>query len=256
MEFKNKITAIITTSPIPSHPQTDAIEQVYDAIRYWLPDAPILILVDGVRAEQEHLRKRYEEYKNKLQEKISSEWKYVKLRIFEDFTHQAGMLRTALSENLITTPLILWNEHDFMLLTDKGFDWEGIIKTLLEENISWIRISHDEDLRYENRRYQIEQYFQLTGGEEMHAFRSKNGVPLFTSLNWGSPPFVAHLDFYKFLISFFKEGKIHLDCSETHEAVEKNYKKWKGAVYIPDGDIKRFTILRGRESEPKYPMTF
>lgn len=254
MEFKDKITAVITTSPIPHHPQTDAIEQVYNAIRYWLPDAPVLILVDGVRKEQEHLRKQYEEYKSRLQEKIRSEWTYVQLRIFEDFTHQAGMLRTAISENLITTPLIFWNEHDFVLLTDKVFDWEGIVKTLLEEDISWIRISHDEDLRYENRPHQIEQYYQFTGGEKMQAFQSKNGVPLFTSLNWGSPPYIGTLDFHKFLISFFKEAKIHLDCSETHEAVEKNCKKWRGAIYTPEGDIKRFFNTRGRENELKYSM--
>lgn len=106
MNFADYITAIITTSPIPSYPSTKFIEQSYNSIRYHLLDIPILILVDDCRIEQSDWRfSKYDPYKAALKGK---NWTNTEIIEFSEFTHQAGMVRWAFQNNKIQTPLILW----------------------------------------------------------------------------------------------------------------------------------------------------
>jgi hypothetical protein len=245
-----KITAVITTSPIPTHPSTAFIDAVYGSIRHHLPNCPILILADGVREEQNHLADDYAKYKQSLHQK---NWTNVQILEFDSFHHQAGMIRTALAQGAIQTPLIFWVEHDFPM-NYTFIDWGGVVNTLLDREVDCIRFCHDPDTNLFTRPHQKDQFQQLTG-EPMHAFVSRCGLPLLTVLNMDTPPHVARTDFYQWLLTVFKEAKIHVDCVESNQLIERSWPQKKVSLYVPEGNIKKFENLKGRGNEPKYPMT-
>ena len=233
MVQRESITAVVTTSPIPSHPNTVHIDAVYGSIRHHLPECKILVLVDGVRAEQQHLTDKYAEYKLRLQEK---NWTNVELRVFSDFTHQAGMIRTALLEKRIQTPLLFWIEHDFPM-NYTSIDWERVVQTLMDGEIHCLRFCYDDDTRYFDRPHQKEQFRRLTG-HEMIPFTSRAGIRLLPVLGMDTLPHVARTDFYENLMQVFKTGRIHVDCAESNQWIEQHYPQWKVSlteVYAEDG---------------------
>lgn len=250
MKVDNAITAVITTSPIPSHPSTVCIDAVYGSIRHHLPVCKILILVDGIRDEQQHLAEGYAEYKLRLRDK---NWTNVEIREFSEFTHQAGMIRVALAEGRIQTPLIFWVEHDFPM-NYTPIDWGGISQTLLDGEVHCIRFCHDDDTRYFDRPHQKEQFQQLTG-QEMISFVSRAGVPLLPVTWMDTLPHITRIDFYQHILQVFKTGRIHVDCAESNQLIEQSYPTWKVALYVPqERTIKKFEGLGARGDEPKYTM--
>ena len=56
------VAVLIPTSPIPSHPSTEMIETTIASVKEQLPDAPIIVMIDGIRPEQAELRPAYDEY--------------------------------------------------------------------------------------------------------------------------------------------------------------------------------------------------
>lgn len=247
----SEITAVVTTSPIPLHSSTAYIDAVYGSIRHHLPDCKILILADGVRSEQQHLANEYAEYKRRLQDK---NWTNIEVKEFSEFTHQAGMIRIAMSEGWIQTPLLFWVEHDFPM-NYTPIDWNGIIQTLISGEVHCIRFCYDDDTRYFDRPNQKEQFRNLTG-RDMILFTSRAGVPLLPVVWMDTLPHVARVDFYQYLLQVFKTGRIHVDCAESNQLIEQSYPQWKVALYAPrERTIKKFEGLKGRGSEPKYPMT-
>jgi hypothetical protein len=60
------VAVLIPTSPIPSHPSTEMIETTIASVKEQLPDAPIILMIDGIRPEQAELRPAYEEYTRRI----------------------------------------------------------------------------------------------------------------------------------------------------------------------------------------------
>jgi len=237
------ITIVTTTSPIPSHPSTWIIDATYKSVRTYLPTAKYLFLFDGVRQEQEHLRKGYEEYKAILTKRIDGgEWTNSEYILFDEFTHQAGMIRGALHLDRILTPLILWMEHDFPF---NGFpiDWSGIVSTLLDNEVCYVRFALPEENWTTVRAAHLRE-------DEMV---SRHGVPMMRLMNFSSLPNISRTDFILRLTEIFREAKIHLECEAT-EGIAYHEKNWRLALYTPAGDLARFYSLDGRAGPTKLPM--
>lgn len=234
--FEDTLLVVMTTSPIPSHPSTQIIDIAIDSIRYHLPDVPILILADGVREEQIAMTDSYRQYLVALKAQNRPN---VAIWESDTFRHQAGMMREVFPS--ISAPLILWIEHDFMLFP-RPIPWDGIVATLLEKKISYIRFLHEGELRkpYHER------------GEII-----SHGVPLILTMEFTSLPFIAHRDLFEFIIPRYETGRIHLECNEVVGLFHKdglNEWKWKLAQYNPP-DKGRYHSLDGRATRgPKLPM--
>jgi hypothetical protein len=54
------ITVVVPVSPIRFHPDISILTETIESVRYWLPDAEIVITFDGVRTENELWRHNYE----------------------------------------------------------------------------------------------------------------------------------------------------------------------------------------------------
>jgi hypothetical protein len=246
----SQITVLMPTSPIPAHPSTDVIESTINSVRENLPEAPIIIMIDGVRSEQEHRRKDYYEYVERLKI-LCQTWKNVSYLVFNEYSHQAEMTRCALE--LVKTPLILFMEHDTFFTGP--IDWEGIERVVIagDANMvgfycmlqSWIHPEHVY-LTLENER----RYYQ--------------GVPMVRTWQWSQRPHVSPTDFYcKIIQKYFTPSSRTMIEDRMYGVVmgtradrgAAGWDMWKIMYYAPEGGINRSHTVNGRQSDPKYPMT-
>ena len=121
----SEITVLIPSSPIPSHPSTRIIEETIASVRYHLPEAPIIVMQDGVRPEQADRIPAYHEYIENLK---ALQIPHLRVSQFEELTHQAYMMMQTLPH--VITSLILFCEHDTPLV-DAWIDWPMLESAVL-----------------------------------------------------------------------------------------------------------------------------
>ena len=241
----DKITILIPTSPIKSHPDTRIISFVVDSCRFHFPTAQILIMVDGLRREQEEYRERYDEYKNHLSSKCTAEWRNVYALRFGEHMHQVGMTREALRV-LVNTPLILFVEHDTPIVTDEPIEWEPIMNTCLDGTANMVRLLHEAQI--------LKAHSHLTLDTITH-----NGIRLTKTLQWSQRPHVARTDFYKKMLEEnFSENANSMIEDRMHGACQdQEWSYSKMMIYNPnDTNIKRSYHTDGREGDEKFDMKF
>lgn len=231
MNPNDAITVVIPTSPIFCHPSTEIMDETVAQVRKHLPTAQVLILVDGVHPEEIHLTEKYEEYKKNLRVKLN-EWPNIFSLTFLEWKHQSGMLRSALlGDDLVSTPLVLWMEHD-LPLRNEHIDWQGIVDTLRIDEVYGIR-------------------FHFTGegkpSEERGEFVSRVGVPLLRTVQYVNWPQVVRLDFFKEFIRSFGNAKTYLECSESDGFLRDHERIYPYATYYPEGEKSRCYHTSGRE---------
>jgi hypothetical protein len=234
-----KITVLIPTSPIPSHPSTRIIFETIDSIRFHLPNAEISILMDGVRPEQAAALPRYKEYARNLVEGILfGDHSRITLCPFMPHTHQVGMVRSVMPS--VQTPLVLFVEHDTPLTKDP-IDWEGIAGAIERDVVDFVRFLPEPGIHPE--------HLHLMCGPV-------DGYPLVKTIQFSARPHVASRVFFeKMLLRFspkantFIEDRMHSICQEGGC---EGWVNWKMAVYHPEGNKQRSRHLCGREDDPKF----
>ena len=233
--MREKITALISTSPIWCNPSTEIVDETYGSIRKHLPDVQILLLMDGVHPEQPHMVDRYEGFKAAIKEKPWSNFQAIE---FPDWQHQSGMLRTVLLErDLVKTPLVFWTEHD-LPLCDAPIQWQEIVDALLQHEVDSVR-------------------FDLTGERkpalERGYFWTKTGVPLLRTVQHTAAAQIVRLDYLQQLVRWFGGAKTYYDDGKTIEAPHLGFLSQEGSkeficsVYAPAADVRRCYHIDGRE---------
>lgn len=245
----DKITVIVTTSPVPRHPATDHIEQTIDSIREQLPTAEIVIVADGVRREQRRKTHDYDEYLRRLLWLTNTRWGNVVPLLLDQWGHQANAVRAALE--LVTTPLVLFVEHDTPLVGD--IDWSGICAAVESGEANVVRFHEDVDLNPDHHG---------VIDPEVHTV---DGVPLFRTFAWWQRPHVAPTRLYRdrimpmfpltsrTMIEDRVYGPIEQECRRGDGA---GWWDWRMFVYAPEGSLRRSGHLDSRETDPKFDMRF
>ncbi len=232
-------TAVITTSPISSHPSTHMIEQTIKSIRHYL-DCDIIIAIDGVRSEQEHLRRQYDKYIQELLWKCNFEYQNVKPVVFDTHHHQSGMMREILP--MITTPLLLFAEHDTPLVTDEPIDFDYLQQKILSSEAYAIRFHYEA----------------LIPEPHKHMMIGEPEGDLQATFQWSQRPHLAQVYLYQGLMKFFSENSncfiedlVHGKLITAYE--QGGWEGWKVYIYHPEGgNIKRSLNLDGRGTDKKY----
>jgi len=235
----------MSTSPIPSHPSTEIIEESIRGVRAYpeLKDAEIIIMIDGVRDEQLRYAPAYEEYKRRLIELCNwhPDFRGCLPLVFDEFTHQATMTREALK--LVRTPYILYVEHD--TYPDGDIPWASFFEAMKEVNCIELSI------------------FQMVLPVHEHLFGENQviaGVPLRKTLQWSQRPHLAHTEWYRWMIEeYFEPGWRTMIEDVLHGHVRTdgwaNHRKYDTWLYVPDDEnIIRSVTSNGRRGDPKYPM--
>lgn len=251
----SKITILVMTSPIKSHPDTKIIDQCIADMRTVLPDCEILIGIDGVRPEQEHYRERYEQYKERLLWKCNNVWSNVNPVVFEEHMHQAAMTRELL--RMVKTETILFVEHDTPLCPDFYYEWDDLVKCIESGEAYTIRFLHEADVLAVHKHLMI-------GEPEMVGSQK-----LWRTSQWSNRPHLSSTAFYRSMIGTyfndesrtFIEDKVHGYPDEAYrtEGMQGWY-QWRIWIYYPsygnDKNIKRSYNLDGRGDDPKYEVRF
>jgi hypothetical protein len=243
-DLRDLVTVVMPTSPIPSHPAIDVIAETIDSVRRHLPTAELLILSDGVRAEQQHLAEAYEEYRRQLLWASAHRWRNVLPVLFDQHLHQAGITRQGL--DLVRTPLILFVEHDTPL-TDHELPWDGLARAVLGGVANLVRFHHEAHVLDDH------QYLMLDARPI-----EVEGVPMLRTIQWSQRPHLASTEFYRSLLGrFFPPSARTMIEDRMHSVAQQgDWSATKLWLYAPPGDMKRSLHLDGRGGEPKFDMVY
>lgn len=239
MTLKDQLTVIIPTSPIPSHPSLEIIEQTIESVRSRLPDCEILIMCDGVREEQQHYRSVYNQYVQKLLWKSNWEWENILPIVFPEYSHQAEMTRVTLDK--VRTPAILFVEHDCPLEGDIPF--ETLVQAIIYRKLDMIRLHHET---------KIGDYHQhlMLDSEPVDIM----GAPYVRTVQWSQRPHLANTDYYRKILSehFSSEAKTMIE-DQMHSVAQSNpWDEHRLAIYHNKGNIQHSITTDGRKDDPKY----
>lgn len=244
----DQVTVIITTSPVTMHPSTEHIECVVDSVRAQLPLAEVIIVADGVRKQQEGLRARYDEYLHRLCWLTNFRWHNVVPLVLPTWGHQANAVRAAL--DLVTTPLVLFAEHDTPL-KEALLPWDALCDLVASGDANAVRFHHEDHIHPEHEGLMVD-----------HETHDVGGLPLRRTMTWWQRPHLASTAFYRRLLDMFPpesrsmiEDHVYGVVSSAHvDHGDAAWDDWRLFVYTPDGGMQRSWHLDSRGDEPKYDM--
>lgn len=245
MNLSEAITVVIPTSPIPSCPSTTLIEQTIHSIRVHLPDCEILIQADGVRPEQEKFRERYRIYLERLESICSNPYNGITMLQFQEFHHQAAMMKRTLKQGDILTPLLFYVEHDLPLLPDP-INFNGIAHLALSGALNQVRLHYWSQILDEHKYLMVDE-----------KPLSMDGVPIIRTVQWSQHPHIARVDFYERLMeSFSPECRTMIETKVYGMVQSARWDDYRCGIYAPEPNLRRIWHSHGREEEPKWEEKF
>lgn len=236
---EERITVLIPTSPIPSHPSLEIIEETVRSVRKRLPLAEIVVMADGVRPELAHRKGGYIEYLESLIW-ACRQWRATPL-IFTEFQHQANMTRRTLE--LVRTDLTLFVEHDTPLVGD--IPWQALGHFVLNDDFHVIRLHHEK---------QIPPAHSWLMRGVVSLFKGGGDYKFMKTVQWSQRPHLVRTDKYReWIDTYFPVTSRTMIEDRMHGIVEGS--KWdtfRIGIYHPKNGIKRSTHLDGRAGDPKF----
>lgn len=230
----NDITVLIPVSPIPSHPDTEVIDQTVATIRERLPDSEIIIMFDGLPAWFAEYKKSYEEFKSRLLWKINNEMGLAVPIVFNTHHHQSLMMREALK--LVRTPLILFSEQDTPLHNDIPF--EGLAEVVKSGYANLIRFHHEASIPPEHQHLMLDQ-----------SPIDILGQPFLRTRQWSQRPHLASTRYYREICDKYWDDQPrfieHIMYGIVAEGGD-NYDEHRLHVYAPEGTLVRHKHVDGR----------
>jgi len=241
------ITVIIPVSPIPSHPTTTILSKTLESVRHWLPTAEIMLCFDGVRPEQERLRRRYEQHIFDALELADWKWGNVCPFVFDEHLHQTGMLRKVIDD--IRTPLMMFVEQDTPLVTDEPIDFDAITDPILSGVSNMVRLHHEALI--------LPDHEHMVHGQEPDTM-------LLRTSQWSQRPHIASVAYYRRILDnyFTKHTKSFVE-DKMHGVLDQAYRvdglagwlQHRVHIYNPGANMKRSYHTDGRAGDPKWDDT-
>lgn len=241
----DKITVVVTASPIPSHPSTEIIEQTIDSIREQLPTAEIVVALDGVRPEQADQAADYHEFVRRLTWLTNFRWHNVVPVVADHFLHQANLTIEAMEH--VHSPLMLFVEHDTPLCGD--MPWDRLCNAIEAGDANVIQTYHFDAIHPDHQGIFLEHHPQRV-----------EGVWLRRTMAWWQRPHLASADWYRSLLSDFTPQSRTMIEDAVYPVMERdvragNWDRWKVWLYEPDTpSVKRHIHLNGRGEQDKFEM--
>lgn len=248
-----QITALIPTSPT-SGGRAEAYHRLHttvQSVRDRLPEAEIIIMCDGVRPEQEHLRGEYEAYVGRVMWACQHEWTGVLPLISDHHAHQANMTRLALEQ--VRTSCVLFVEHDMPLVGEIPFDAITMLVRSGAANV--VRLGQDR----EREQYRDLMLDQIPFGLNVM------GVPVVRTVQWSQRPHIASTGFYRQMLGSYFGTQSRTMIEDVMHGVVQNawhrhgqagWEQYRVVMYAPGGDEARSRHIDGRGEDPKFDMVY
>ena len=245
--MNNQLTVIIPTSPIPSHPSTEILDETIMYIRKFT-DAEIVLMFDWPHSSIMHRKDDYEEYKMVVKAKcFNREYGEVRWTDMEPtHSHQASMTRHVI-EYIVKTPLIMFVEHDTYIDDRYGAIPFQNICDFVEGagEVNCIRFNIFEQIPDEHNYLMIGQVEQF---DEIMYQRT---------IQWSQRPHIARASWYREILDkWFMPNQKTMIEDVMHGVVQEEYKKhghdtFGLAIYTPEGNQLRSFHTDGRGSDEK-----
>lgn len=252
--LEDRITVLISSSPIPSHPSTAILDETIASVRSRpeLADAEIIIMLDGVRPEQQDRAEDYYAYVDEVCRKANHEWTNVLPIVMPDHCHQARMTRDVLVGSGIATDLVLFLEHDTPLAGDIPF--ADLIKPLDCGDLNLIRLYHENTVPPAHTHLMLEADPIMV-----------SGLPVIRTAQWSQRPSLVSLDYYRDLLDTYVGDDSRTMVEDLAHGIvqyawnERGMAGWEEhrlAIYAPPGGYQRSDHLDGRAGDPKFDMIY
>lgn len=246
----DRITVVVPSSPIPSHPDPSMTIATVRSVLDLLPGVEVLITCDGVRPEQEDRLDDYHQYLWELCE-WAMDWPNVTPVVHSQHMHQSGMMRAVLPE--ISTEFVLYVEHDAPLVGD--IPWEEVLHSMDAHDLNLMRFMHTSEIIPEHEHLFFDSFDD-----------GPDGVRWTQTVQWSQRPHLARTGMYEAIMKTyfgslsrtFIEDVMHgvvQDGGYTPRArAQERFDTWRMGAYTPEGDMQRSAHSNGRGSDLKYAM--
>ncbi len=249
----DQITVVVPTSPVPSNPSLDIIQETIASIRTDLPGAEILITCDGIRDEQADRRADYHTFLHNLCVWTLTQHNVTPF-VYGEHLHQSGMMRAILPK--IRTEYLLYVEHDCPIVAP--VPWDMLLGTVENNHLNSLRLMHEATVLDSHR------HLYLDGPYDSDI---AGWLP---TVQWSQRPHLASVAWYgQIMATYFGANARTMIEDVMHGVVQHgwtftdgipsqemwgHWEQWRMAVYAPEGSMKRSGHLDGRGDDPKYPM--
>lgn len=232
-----KMTALVTTSPVPGNPDTDIIMETMASI----PEGcEVIVACDRVRPEQGRLSRSYDEFLYRIAAWCEHDAIGFVPFIAPAWSHQAALTRQALS--MVDTPALLFMEHDAPIVPDETIDWQPCIDVVADGHLHVLRFHHEAHVLPEHAHLMIDdRTVEMVG------------VPIRRTRQWSQRPAIYNTHYLRRVLSryFTPESKAFIE--DRMHSVAQHESGHRLAIYHPDsGNIKRSYHLDARGDAPKF----
>lgn len=230
----DEITVLIPTSPIPSNPSTEVLDQTIASVRERLPESEIIIMFDAPSPTTMQYKESYEQFKQAMLWKISNNLGNAWPLIFNEHSHQSGMVRKALE--FVRTPLVLFLEQDTPLHNDIPFG--QLTEPLLTGYINLLRFHFEAQIHPEHQHLMLDSFpIDILG------------QPFLRTRQWSQRPHLARTEYYRDICSQYWDEQPrfieHIMYGIVAEGGD-NYDEHRLHIYAPEGTLVRSKHLDGR----------
>jgi hypothetical protein len=258
--YEKVITAVMSSSAIPSHPSTDILDRVLASTQFHIPGAKTILMCDGLRTpEHESRRAAYNEYKDKMRNRP-----LITMMEYEESRQQAFMTREALRQ--VTTPLVMHQEHDYALTLDP-IDWEGIINVIQQGIANVVRFHNLETIHPQHEHLILDGIFEgadgYHGGTQVKPIPIVCGVPLLRTSQFWACPFLTTTKWFREQMEDTRKFSADTYCEiepALYTWVNSYPDEYKVFIYAPsEPSMRRSQHLGGRghdNDDPKRPMNW
>jgi hypothetical protein len=230
---KNDITIVVVTSVLPSHPDTEIIDETISTIRSHFPYNEIILQMDGLRQERLPRKADYDEYKNRVLWKCMHEWKNVLPIIFDEHCHQTTMMKKTI--DVINTAAMLYIEGDAPITPDCEIDWQKCLDMLEYNKANTIRFHFEASIPHEHSHLM----FGLEDG-------------FMRTTQWSQRPHLSTVKYYRDVVLPFSDEKTFIEDRFHGKVQDDGWDAHKLWIYHPEGNIKRSYHLDGRQGTQKF----
>lgn len=234
-----RVTAVVTSSPVPSNPDTEMIMEILHSLP---DDIEVIVALDGIRPEQEHLREAYDEFRYRIAMWCEHDAVAAIPAVAQGWKHQVGLTRLALQ--IVDTPVVLFMEHDTPLNRSDEIDWENCIEVVAENHLDVLRFHH------EGRILEVHQHLMID-----HGTKEMLGVPLRRTFQWSQRPSLYNTDYLRRILEENFSPKAKCFIEDKMHSVAQTMSGHRLAIYHPEGDIRRSGHLDGRAGGEKFSDT-
>lgn len=228
------ITVLIPTSYINSHPSTNMLWQTVASVRKYLPNAEILIMMDG------GMHPDYQEYQRRVLEAVKYGFgvKNVSVKIFTTHMHQTGMTSWALA-NFVKTEYILFVEHDtpLTIAEGQGVPFGNLLTAMSVGHLDYLRLHFQTRIHPEHEHL-------------MHSMEPVDfaGVPVIMTTQWSQRPHLAPKVSYQLNLERYAADRTQFIEEIMHSAAADKPANFRMGIYAPPGNMERSYHLDGRNS--------